>query len=193
MSVPARSFQVTFRQILMFHLFYNFLCCTFFTGPHSKFFIGVNNEETTDTSSTIKPLIIIGKGPATLNNESVEQTFTTDSVGALSGLESLENTPPTTSSENSTTVSDSSSTTSTSVGKSNSTGDQGTEDEETTTMMVAGEVDVTTSKINEDYQMTSKINKDYQMELKTRIKSGGAVIEFQINERDLNEEKGRLI
>ena len=182
-----------------------FLYCNLVTGPHSKFFkpaaaqpspdvvqdIGENNEvngsstESAQTSSTIMSLFMNGKVPTTLNqDESVETTFTTDSLGASSGLESIA-TPLTTSVEESTPTgapaSGSSSNSSSSEVKA-STGDKVIE--EATTMMVGGEgeADVTRSVIKED--------QDQKVEGKTRIKSGGAVVEYKVNERDLNREQG---
>ena len=189
-------------KILYWHLF--------LTGPHSKFFkptstsetstsetptsetlldvvqdIGKNNEEnessteSAETSSTIKELFINEKGPTTLSrDESVETTLTPEST----------DTPLTTSIEEESTPT--SAPTSASIPTSGSsepkagTGDKGIEDadqEEATTMIGGEEEDVMTSKVDKDFQTKRH---------ETRIKSGGAVVEYQVNERDLNQEKG---
>ena len=138
--------------------------------------IGEKNEENesstelAETSSTIKEFFTNGKGPTTLNqDESVETTFTTEST----------DTPLTTSVEEESTPT--SAPTSSSSEPKADTGEKGDGEETTTMMGGGGEEDVTTSKVNEDFETKRE---------ETSKKSGGAVVEYRVNERDLNQEKG---
>ena len=145
--------------------------------------IGEKNEENesstelAETSSTIKEFFTNGKGPTTLRatlnqDESVATTFTTEST----------DTPLTTSVEEESTPT--SVPTSGSSEPKGDTGEKG-DGEEATTMMGAGEEeDVTTSKVNEDFETKRH---------ETSNKSGGAVVEYRVNERDLNQGKGCFI
>ena len=145
----------------------------------------VGNEASTEQAETsIKPLCV---------NGSMETTLTTDSIAAASSDPESTATPLTTSTEEKTPGSFS---TPSSSEEKASTGDQGIE-----------EADVTTSKMNEDHQVgeettttmvvgaepdvtTSKMNEDYVEDEETRIKSGGAVVNFRVNERDSNQNQG---
>ena len=116
----------------------------------------------------------------------METTLTTDSLAATSSDPESTASPLTTSTEEKTPGSFS---TPSSSEEKASTGDQGIEEadvttskmnedhqvgeETTTTMVVGAEPDVTTSKMNEDY-----------------VESGGAVVNFRVNERDSNQNQG---
>ena len=143
----------------------------------------VGNEASTEQAETsIKPLCV---------NGSMETTLTTDSLAATSSDPESTASPLTTSTEEKTPGSFS---TPSSSEEKASTGDQGIE-----------EADVTMSKMNEDHQVgeettttmvvgadvtTSKMNEDYVEDEETRIKSGGAVVNFRVNERDSNQNQG---
>ena len=142
--------------------------------------IGEKNEENesstelAETLSTIKKSFTNGKGPTTLRatlnqDESVETTFTTE----------ITDTPLTTSVEEESTPT--SAPTSGSSEPEAGTWGKGDGEETTTMMGGGGEEDVTTSKVDEDFETKRE---------ETSKKSGGAVVEYRVNERDLNQEKG---